>query len=182
MIDLPDLDPRDGVNRIVLRGQLKTIREDTYGSCRRMRSVSEAAGYGSRFVEDCEDNLQWGVSRVTRWARLVEHRFVMTIEGLTLPDDDDLTAELLRVATPYGYFDEDQLHVRAVVNDLARIHRGQGLTNYALAKKIRCSNRAIARWTEKPDRCLLKTVQRYARGLGGSLALEVMPAGVAVTA
>lgn len=179
MIDLPDLDERDFTNRLRLRDRLRDIRD---GAGLSGRAVSASAGLNHRAVHEAESTLQWSVSRVQRWARALEHRFVMTIEGLTLPDDDDLTAQLLRVATPYGYFDEDQLHVRAVVNDLARIHRGQGLSNYALAKRIRCSNRAIARWTEKPDRCLLKTVQRYCRGLGGSLALEVAPAAVVVTA
>jgi hypothetical protein len=180
VIDPPDLHPQDYANRVALRDRLRQVRVESYGSYRRMRPASAAAGLGGRFLEDCEITTQWGTRRLARWARLLEHRFRMHLTDLVVPDDDDLDAALLAVATPFGGVDEDQLHVRTVVNDLARIHRGQGLTNYALAKRIGCSNRAIARWSEKPDRCYLKTLQRYARGLGGSLALEVAPVSVAV--
>jgi hypothetical protein len=192
MIDLPDLDPQDTANRVLIRDQNKHIRAAMYGSTRRVRLVSQAAGYGARFIEDCETTTQWSVGRVARWSRLLEHKFRITIEGLIVPNDDDLTAALLEAATPFGGADEDFLHVRAVVNDLSRVQQAQGITDYALGKRIGCSNRAIARWVEKPEVCYLKTVQRYARGLGeiqrertgvgGHLALEVVPVTVAVPA
>lgn len=192
MIDLPDLDPQDTANWVLLRDQHKHIRAALFGSTRQTRAASSAAGYGSRFIEDCETTTQWSVRRVSRWSRLLEHRFRMTIVGLVIPDDDDLTAALLAAATPFGGADEDFLHVRAVVNDLARVQAAQGVTDYALGRRIGCSNRAIARWVEKPEVCYLKTVQRYARGLGeiqrersgagGHLNLDVVPVSVAVPA
>ncbi|WP_433731107.1 hypothetical protein ACQP2Y_21835 [Actinoplanes sp. CA-051413] len=179
MIDRPDLDEQDFINRLRLRDDLRDLRRSAGLSC---RAVSFAAGLNHRAIHEAESTLQWSVARVQRWARALDRRFTMTIVGLSLPDDDDFEAELLRLATPFGGADADHLHVRAVVNDLRRIHWAQGLSNQALAKKIGGSNRAIARWAEKPHACYLKTLQRYARGLGGSLALEVVPVNVAVSA
>lgn len=191
MIVLPDLDPQDHTNRIAVHARMKQIRKDTHGSYRKMRSVSEAAGYGSRFIEDCEGTTQWGVRRVNKWARLLEHRFTMTITGLTIPDSD-LSADLLRLGTPFGGLDTDDLHLLTVVDDLARYRIHHRISYMDVGRCAGIDGSAVRGWEDQPRHLLLMTVQRYTRALGeiqrqrggvdGWLALEVVPAAVAVTA
>lgn len=189
MIDLPDLDPQDTKNRVLLRDQHKHIRATMYGSTRQVRLVSQAAGHGSRFIEDCETTTQWSVRRVSAWSRLLEHRFRMSITGLAIPEPD-LSADLLRVAVPFGGLDEDSLHLLAVVDDLARYRTHHGITFAEVGKRVGVDGSAVRGWEDQPARLLLKTVQRYTRGLGeiaqdrfgvgGHLQLEVVPVSVAV--
>lgn len=181
MIDLPDLDPQDHTNRVLVRDQLRHLRSVMHGSTNRARLVSLAAGCGSRFIEDCEATTQWSVRRVCRWARIVEHRFRMTVTGLEVPAAD-LTADLLRVGTPFGGLDEDGLHILAVIDDLARYRIHRGLTFNETGRRIGVDGSAVRGWEDHPRRVLLKTAQRYARGLGGALALAVVPVSAAVPA
>jgi len=175
MIDRPDLRSEDLANRVALRDLLRQVRVDTHGSLRGLRNASREAGLGARFVEDCEDTAQWGVRRVQTWARFLGHRFRMDITGLTVPDDGDITAAVLADVVTFGWADEDQVHIRQVVNNLARIRRHQQISYGRLSRIVGCGDRAIQGWEDQPERCHVKTVQRYARGLGGALALDVVP-------
>lgn len=181
MIDLPDLDPQDHHNRAMVRDQLKHIRVARCGSVRQVRAVSAAAGHGTRFVEDCESTTQWSIRRVQAWARILDHRFRMTITGLDVPPAD-LHHELLRLAVPFGGLDEDALHILTVIDDLARYRIARGVGYNEAGRRIGVDGSAVRGWEDFPGRVLLKTAQRYARGLGGSLTLEVVPVNVAVPA
>jgi hypothetical protein len=105
----------------------------------------------------------------------------MSITGLIIPELD-LGADLLRMAVPFGGLDEDGLHLLAVVDDLARYRTCHGITFAAVGKRIGVDGSAVRGWEDQPARLLLKTVQRYARGLGGALDLKVVPVDVAVSA
>lgn len=177
MIDRPDLHPDDLAERVRMRDQLRQERQDRKLSG---RALSELAGWNGWAVEDLETKTNWGLRRVMPWARILDHRLRMTITGLTLPDDDDLLAEMLAVAVPFGGLDEDTLHVRAVVNDLARIRAAQGISAREFALRVQAGDKAVRGWEDKPTHCLVKTVQRYARGLGGALNLALEPVTTAV--
>ena len=181
MINRPDLDQADSDSRAVLRARLKEIRKTTVGVQAEARIISQAAGLGVRFVEDCEAAPQWGAQRVARWARLLGHRFTMTITGLDLPELD-FDAELLRMAVPFGGLDEDTLHLLAVVDDLARYRIHTGLTYAEIGRRTGSDGSAVRGWEDQPAKLLLKTVQRYTRALGGALLLDVVPANAAVSA
>jgi hypothetical protein len=178
MIDRPDLDPQDYKNRTAVRDQLKQIRRQERLSC---RALGDLAGWSQWTVDHLEHADNWGIRRIQAWSRALGHQFRMTITGLTVPDDGDFEAELLKVTTAFGALDEDNLHTQAIVLDLARIRRGMGLTRKAFAAQVSVGNH-VRGWEDEPTRCLVKTVQRYARGLGGELALEVVPVDVMVTA
>jgi hypothetical protein len=177
VIDRPDLDPADFTARIAVRDRLKQIRLDRKLSC---RALCEVAGWSRWTADHLEHAENWGVRRVQAWSRVLDHRLRMTVVGLVVPDDDNLDAELLRIATPFGALDEDNLHTQAVVLDLARIRAGKGIGYSALGVRIGAGDRAVRGWEDKPTHCYVKTIQRYARGLGGSLTLDVVPVNVAV--
>lgn len=124
-----------------------------------------------------ERSTSWAVPRVQAWARVLDLRFRMRLTGLIVPDDGDVYAEILAMAmaTAFGSRDEDRLHLLATVNDLIRCRVAAGLTPADLGERIGVSGRAVELWEESHESTLLKLVQRYARGLGGSLALDVEP-------
>jgi hypothetical protein len=179
VIDRPDLDPADFAARVAVRERLRVIRRERKLSC---RALCELAGWSRWTVDHLEHAENWGVRRIQAWSRALDHRFRMTIAGLVVPDDDNLDAELLRVATPFGALDADNLHTQAIVLDLARVRVAKGIGYSALGAHIGAGDRAVRGWEDKPTRCYVKTIQRYARGLGGSLVLEVVPVAVAVSA
>jgi hypothetical protein len=144
------------------------------------RLVAALLGMSRSTANSMERHTSWTVRRVQDWARAVDHRFRMRLTGLTVPDDGDVYAEILAMATPFGGRDEDRLHLLATVNDLIRCRAAVGLSCAEWEARMGVSGRAAELWEESHESTLVKLVQRYARGLGGALTFDVEPVAVAV--
>jgi DNA-binding XRE family transcriptional regulator len=178
MIPRGDLHPDDLAARRTLASTLWRERRRA-----ELTTVDLAAvlGVSRSTANSMERYTSWTVRRVQDWARAVDHRFRMQLTGLTVPDDGDVYAEILAMSIPFGGRDEDRLHLLATVNDLIRCRIAAGLSCADLGVRMGVSGRAVELWEESHESTLLKLVQRYARGLGGSLALDVEPVAAAVS-
>lgn len=180
MIHRPDLHAADPAARAAVQQHLRALRKSERLSA---YEVSARLGLAVNAVRDLElKPPQWSVRRVQAWARALNHRFTMTLAGVAVPDGDDLITDLLTAATPFGAADEDRLHLFTVVNNLVRIRESAGITFQDIADRMGVHDRAVRGWEDHPDGSLVKTVQRYARAVGGELILEVTPVSAAVPA
>lgn len=112
-----------------------------------------------------------------RWARAVGRRLTLDVEGLNLSEDGDALAAVYDAQQPTDPAACDQLLLRRVVNDLARIRRSR---MYAAEFGVligRCENAVLWR-EEHPDGAHLALVQQTARALGGRLSVGLAPVEV----
>ncbi|MGX6605607.1 hypothetical protein ACWKSP_26265 [Micromonosporaceae bacterium Da 78-11] len=178
MKGIPD-HPDDVAARLRIRAGLVQRRVDADLSA---QAVARLAGFARedtvRLLER-ENRTSWEAWRLQQWARGLGFTFRLAIVGLPVPDDD-VTAVVLKTATAFGAFDEDQMHLKAVAYDLARTRVALGVHRSTLARWCGVDERAIRGWERQPLYSLLRVYQRYPRALGGSLELELQPAQVAV--
>lgn len=167
----PDLHPDDLLARVELRAQLRELRETFDLS---QRQVTRLAGFGYvEAVRDLEQKTSWEAWRVQQWARGLGRRLRLSVEGVELAPDDTQSL-VLRATTAFGGFDEDQLHLRTLAADLRRTRCHLGFTQAGFARRCRVSDGAIREFEGNPLQSWLRTYQRYARGLGGWLGLDLM--------
>jgi transcriptional regulator with XRE-family HTH domain len=171
MIPRPELHPDDPAARVVLNRRLWKIRQDAGITT---TELAARLGTGRETARDLEKSSSWEVRRVQAWARALDHRFAMIVTGIRLPEPD-FDAMALRAVTTFGALDEDRLHLRIVVDDLVRAQRASGESITSFARRCGVNGRAIIGWERDHEATLLKMVQRYARALGGSLELAVLP-------
>jgi hypothetical protein len=124
----------------------------------------------------------WEVTSVQRWARALDHRLVIVLDGLDIPDDGDELAAVYSSITPDGTIAEDVHHLRVTVNDLARIRRARQITHAAMAASLGLSANATAWAEDHPDGWRVPSVQRYARALAGVAVFELAPVEVEAVA
>lgn len=168
----PDLDPEDRLARMRLAADLRKLRIEQ--GLNRVQ-LSTDLGMARTAVSSMERGTSWAVRKVQGWARPLGHRFTMTVRGLVVPDADhgvDIPA--------FGDADEDLLHLRAVIDGLIRVRLAAGLSREDMASRMWVTPACVAKLEENPDEALLRMVQRYARGLDGSLGLnlERLPAAL----
>lgn len=174
-----DLHPDDVVARIDLR---TALRERRTGLGLSTEAVSRLAGFPyASAVRGLERKTSWEAWRVQEWARGLDRVFRLRIEGLQVAPDD--TASLvLKSATAFGGFDEDQLHLQIVAADLIRTRAAMGVTRVELGRRCRVDERAIREFEKGPLQSWLRTYQRYGRALGGIIRLELQPVTVGMPA
>lgn len=177
MIERPELHQDDPLNRWALNRKLWKLRNDaglTAAGLGRTLGITRSA------MNDMERDTSWAVRRVQAWSRGLRHEFRMTITGITVPDTDDLMAELYAIATPQDPAEADRLHLLTVVNDLIRVREHTGITYRELGQRMGVNDRAVRGWEHQPHGSLVKSAQRYARAIGGALQLDVVPASALV--
>lgn len=172
-----DLHPDDLAARIDVRVALRQRRHDRGLSA---EAVSRRAGFAyASAVRDLEDETSWETWRVQQWARGLDEVLRLHIDGVEIAADD--TASLvLKAATPFGGFDEDQLHLQVVAADLIRTRKAMGVTRSALARRCGVGERALRGFENSPLKSLLRIYQRYGRALGGAVRLDLDPVAAAV--
>jgi DNA-binding XRE family transcriptional regulator len=179
MILRPELHDDDPLNRERLLQQLRQVRREMgLGP----GLFADGLGVTKTMFNHIETHTAWQVRRVQAWARLLDHRLRMTITGLVVPGDNDPTAAILAATTTFGAFDEDQQHLFTVVNDLTRIRRHLGWGYQRMGQQMGVTDNAARAWERDHAATLVKMVQRYARGLGGALLLELEPVPALVAA
>jgi DNA-binding XRE family transcriptional regulator len=175
VISRPELHADDLRAREWISAELRRIRT---GQGRPCRSVAADLGLKKNAYAHMEKVTTWTVPKVQAWARVLDHRFVMTIHGLATPDDQDPTAAILAATTTFGGLDEDQLHLYTVVNDLIRVRKWFGMWQREVGRRLGVTENAVRGWEKDHSATHVRSVQRYARALGGSLELDVVPVHV----
>jgi len=173
MIPRPELHVADAASREQVRLDLRRIR-----AVQELRAVHVAAELGIKLgaFQRLELTTTWTAPTVQAWSRVLDHRFLMTVEGLDAPAGD---ADATAVVT-FGARDEDGQHLARVVSTLVRVRKRSGLTMQDLADRLQCTARAASDWEKDYAAKPVRSVQRYTRALGGSVGLGLTPVVVAV--
>lgn len=173
MIPRPELHVADRGARDRIRLDLRRHRAE-----QNMRAVDVAAEIGVKksAFQRLELTTTWTVPRVQAWSRVLAHRFVMDIEGLVVPTGDgNVRAAILAATTTFGGLDEDQLHLFTTVNNLIWVRKRSGLTLQDVADRMQVTDNAIRGWEKDHTATHVRSVQRYARALGGAVGLGLDP-------
>ncbi|MDG4791970.1 helix-turn-helix domain-containing protein [Micromonospora sp. WMMD1102] len=178
MLAITDLHPDDTAARDRIAAQLHGIRVAAGVS---QRALAARLHVTQRRVAVLEHNRSWEARTVQGWARAFGHRLTLTIVGLVVPDDGDALAAVYDQQHPASPAEEDQLALRRVVNDLARIRRRR-MSAHRFGQILgRCESSILQR-EDNPDGTRLATVQQTARALGGRLDVGLAPVGVSCAA
>jgi transcriptional regulator with XRE-family HTH domain len=170
-----DLHPDDTAARDEIAQSLIQIRHAAKISG---KELAAQLGVTQPAIPRMEHSRAWAVATVQRWARAVGHQLAITLDGLHIPDDGDDLAAVYAAMRPQTADAEDRLHLRTVVNDLARARRHLEIPQSALSFRLGLSESAIG-WAENaPDGWRVAAVQRYARALGGVAVFELAPVEV----
>lgn len=158
----PDLHPDDLAQRECLRDLLVDVRH--------IRDLSQSdLGYRMGLVGSTvtlmELRLQWRVSTVQRWADALGLRLVLST-GLPGTNED---VYLLRPADPAAALAFDR---RAFIESLAEGRRQVQVTQRRLGEKLGISENGVAA-IEKENDIMMANAQRYCRGLGSQLRIEL---------
>lgn len=167
-----DLHPDDTAARAQLALRLRRIREGRHIS---QHALADRIGLESSNFATIERRRSWKVSTVQPWARALGYRLDLRLDGLDVPDDSEPLAAIYNAQQPTTEADEDQLDLRILVNNLARIRRAEGMSFAALGARLGCGEAAVYRRESRPDGLLVATAQRFSRALGGCLRLNLEP-------
>ena len=178
-----DLHVDDYTTRIRVGAELEQIRRDAG-----LRLVDMTALLGmsprSTFGKFARQT-SWKLPRLQGWARVLEHRLQLSIVGIRVPTviaAGDSYTQMLSMSVAFGAQDEDHLHLMTVCNDLIRARTAAGVTVNHHATTIGLTHRAVSDWENEHHNTSLRVVQRYARGLGSSLSVGIVPVNLAVPA
>jgi transcriptional regulator with XRE-family HTH domain len=166
-----DLHPADRATRRRIARQLREIREERHIS---QPALADLLGVHQSKIGDRENDDRWRVDTVQAWARALDHRLDMALDGVTVPDDGDPLAAVYATSQPATVAEEDRLDLRILVNDLRRIRVASRVTLAEMGRRLGCSESAVCHRESRPDGMLLATVQRYTRALGGELRVAVV--------
>jgi transcriptional regulator with XRE-family HTH domain len=166
-----DLHPDDMAVRDRLAAQLRALRT---GAGISQRDAAARLGICQSRLFYIEQRRAWQVRLVQRWARIYDHRLALSVSDLTVPDDGDELAAVYAAQRPATLDTVDRLHLRQVVNDLARIRR-QRMSAETMGRLLGRSDSAVQWREDNPDGALLASVQQYARALGGHLDVDLAP-------
>lgn len=173
-----DIHHDDPAARTMLAEQLMTVERLLY---RTPRELDAAWGLAPGTTAAMHKRTTWRAATAQRWARAVGRRLEFRINDIELPDPgDDWTAALLTVADTSTPEREDHIHLLTVCNDLVRARLYAGWTAVAFAEKIGVTENAVHWWQANPEGTTLTALQRYARGLGGSISTLLHAAPVHV--
>lgn len=163
-----DLHPADRNARVKLRTDLIRIRRLQRLS---QRGLAERLGIVQAAVSDMETATRWRTPTVQRWARALDHEIVFVVAGLPV-DDAPTLLDACRPSNPDAAdrWDRQQLH-----SVLVAARQQLGVTQFDLAARIGVSESAVHAIETAGDDLTVATLQRQARGLGGSLRFKVVP-------
>ena len=160
-----DLHEDDLASRIALADELREIREAagiTSGDLADILGVTRTA------VRALERRTSWEAPTIMRYARPIGRRIEFYLDGLELPDDDDVMSLIYAAITPASPEQEDKAHWRQVCSDLRRIRRANH-TAVGFARLLGVNENAVHYWEANPDGSSIISAQRHARALGGRL-------------
>lgn len=177
---IADLHPDDTAARDELAGTLIGVAAEAKVSG---RTLGARLGRTQSAVSVMQRARAWEVTSVQRWARALDHRLTIVLDGLVVPDDDgDDLAAVYSSIVPDTPAAEDVHHLRVTVNNLARIRRARQITHAAMAASLGLSANATAWAEDHPDGWRVASIQRYARALGGVAVFELAPVAVEAVA
>lgn len=175
---IADLHPDDAAARDALATTLVGIARTARLSG---KDLAVRLGVTPGAVSHMRHSRGWIVPTVQCWARALDHRLHIVLDGIEVPEGDEL-AELYAAMRPKDPAAQDRLNLRAVVNDLACARRHLRITQAALSARLGLSESAASWWELKPDGARVASIQRYARVLGGVARFEVAPVSVEAVA
>jgi DNA-binding transcriptional regulator YiaG len=164
-----DLHEDDLAMRIALADELREIREargiDT-GDLAAILGVTRTA------VRALERRTSWEAPTIMRYARPIGRRIEFYLDGLEVPEDDDVISVIYAAIEPSSPEQEDKAHWRRICNDLRRIRRANH-TAVSFARTLGVNENAVHYWEANPDGSSIISAQRHARGLGGRLGYRL---------
>ena len=159
----PDLHPDDAAVRQALRDMLVELRQRAGLT---QRDLADRCGVGKSLVAQWELADGWMVSSLQRWALGLGYRLVLRPDGLPYTD-----VSVMRPVDETAAAEWDRL---ALLDALRSAREELGVSTAALADALGVTGGAV-RQLEAGRDLLLASAQRYCRGLGGVLAVEVEP-------
>lgn len=156
----PDLHPDDLAQRECLRDLLVDTR---HARAMTQANLADRLGKGKSTVANMELDLHWRISTVQRWARGLGLRLLLT--PAILSND----VYLLPPADPDAAMAFDR---QAAIESLAEARRAARMTQQQLADRLGVTEAAVYS-IEKERDVLLLTAQRYCRGLGSFLFIDL---------
>lgn len=160
-----DLHEDDLLTRIRLAGELREIREAKGITT---ADLGVALGVTKKAVQGLERRTSWEAPTIMRYARPIGRRIEFYLDGLELPDDDDVISIIYASMEPTSPGQEDKAHWRQVFNDLRRIRRANH-TAVHFATLLGVTENAVHYTETNPDGASIISAQRHARALGGQL-------------
>lgn len=172
----PDLHPDDAAHRLWLFAELRRLREETGLSKAAVGARMGLSADSIRRVE-CLPDPNTLLMTVQRHARSVDHIAIPTLHGIQLPP---VTA-YSRVLEHLTYSMKPELAdaaFRALMIDRlseARRARRPKLSTKAFALLSGLKQGALFHLESQTHEALVSSYQRYARGLGGWMTVELQP-------
>lgn len=160
-----DLHEDDLLTRIRLADELREIREAKGITT---TDLGVILGVTQTAVRGLERRTSWEAPTIMRYARPIGRRIEFYLDGLELPDDDDVISVIYAAMTPTSPAQEDKAHWRTICNDLRRIRRANH-TAVHFATLLGVTENAVHYWEANPDGASVISAQRHARALGGQL-------------
>lgn len=173
---IEDLHPEDAIARDQLATRLVQARASAGLT---QRELGDRLGVDFHAVYNLERGRRWLARRAQAWARGLDLRLGLRVQGLEVPDDDDALAALYAAQQPMTAEAEDRLALRELFNNLARIRRARHVSQKEMGRRMGLGPTRVSQQEAEPDGALLLTAQRYTRALGGVLLLDLLPVMVA---
>jgi len=172
-----DIHPGDTLARVKVRDTLRQLRVKE-GLTSRDLSLRYSPSDESQSI--FERGYSWHVGTVQRVSRALNRVFWMIpqLPETNLVGDDivenDINLTILSAARVRTIEDWDYLHAAWVRSYLTAIRR-ESVEVGVFARRLNVSAKAVTEWERTDTDPYLHFVQRYTRGLGGSLKLAIWP-------
>lgn len=177
-VNIPaDLDPEDADRRAQLIDQLRGSREARSIA---LTDVAVLLGVTAPNIHGIEHRTTWEARTLARYGRAIGRRIEWVLDGLELPDDDDIMAVIIAAGDTSTPQREDRVAWRAVCNNLVRIRRAT-CTAVDMGRRMRVHENTLHHWEANPDGSTVIAAQRHARALGGRLGWLVHPCHTPLT-
>ncbi len=168
-----DLHPDDHAARVRIHRQLRQLRRDTG---MRRRDVADRMGMDPANLGRLERNGadQSRAVTIAAWARALDHRLVLTLDGYPPPcpwrrqeqtPRMNVIAALLETRNVAAFGGEDAYRIAALTVDLIGVRNACGVSQRALAAQLNVSEACVSQFENGITESLLALLQRYARGI-----------------
>lgn len=167
-----DIDPADFEARVAIRKTLKIARLTAEIT---QSELSARYGQSPESQSLFERSTSWHVGRVQQIARRLGLTFWMIPLGLPDKVAGDATSTVYRASRVKTVEDWDYLHRSWTRWYLAAARLEMGIASVEMARRLNVDRRAIWDWEHADADPYLHYMQRYARVMGGSLTLHLIP-------